>query len=59
MNWWNLGGLNPKEKDFREQHPDKTMIGMAWAYQWRLMVLVFLCEIIFFAVVGAIVAIAS
>lgn len=46
MSLWNLGGMNPTWKEFGEKHPDKTMIGMSWALQWRFMVLVLVLEII-------------
>ena len=48
--------MNPKYKEFMEKHPDKTMIGMAWAYYWRLMILVFILEalvLLLFLLVGA------
>jgi hypothetical protein len=46
MNWWNLGGLNPKFKDFMEKHPDKTLVGIGWAFYWRFMVVALIFEII-------------
>ena len=51
MSWWNMGGMNPKYKDFIEEHPEKTMIGISWAFQWRFIVLVLILEIIFFVVI--------
>lgn len=48
MTWWNLGGLNPQYKEFVEKYPDKTMLGMAWSMQWRLMLLILAIEMIFF-----------
>jgi hypothetical protein len=45
MSWWNLGGLNPKFKEFMEKHPDKTVVGVSWALVWRLWLLCFACEI--------------
>ena len=47
MNWWHLGGMNPKFKDFIEKHPNKTMIGVTWALYWRLMVLILFVELFF------------
>ncbi len=49
MSWWNLGGMNPTYKDFLEKYPDKTMLGMGWAFYWRFMVLVLVCEFVLFA----------
>lgn len=49
MSWWNLGGLNPKYRDFIEKHPDATMIGMTWSLYWRLILIIFIVEIIFVA----------
>ena len=43
-----MGGLNPTVKEFEEKHPDRTILGMAWAYYWRLMVLVFVIETVVF-----------
>lgn len=45
MSLWNLGGMNPKFKDFVEQYPDKTMMGMGWSLYWRWMVLILAVEI--------------
>lgn len=44
---WNLGGLNPKFKDFSERHPNKTMIGMAWSLYWRFALFFIALEILF------------
>ena len=55
MSWWNLGGFNPKFKDFMDKHPDKTVLGVGWAFYWRFMILAFVIEalvFIFFVVVG-------
>lgn len=52
MSWWNLGGMNPQYKDFVEKHPNKTMIGMAWALYWRFGVFFFILEIIFVALIA-------
>lgn len=54
MSWWNLAGMNPKYKDFVEAHPDKTMLGMAWAFYWRFLILVAVCEIAFLAALAVI-----
>jgi len=43
-----MGGMNPKFKDFIEKHPDKTVIGVGWAFYWRFMVLVLTIELIIF-----------
>jgi len=43
----NFFGLNPTYKDFLEKHPDSTMLGLAWAMYWRLMVLVLAIEMAF------------
>jgi len=40
--------MNPKFKDFIEKHPDKTVIGVGWAFYWRFMVLVLTIELIIF-----------
>jgi len=48
MSWWNLGGLNPKYKDFIDSHPDKTLIGMGWSMYWRFMIVVFVIEMFVF-----------
>ena len=46
MSWWNLGGMNPQYKDFVDKHPDKTMIGMMWAFYWRLAVFFIMIEFV-------------
>ena len=46
MTWWNFGGLNPRYRDFYEKYPDKTMIGMLWAMQWRFMLFLIALEIV-------------
>ncbi|MBX2866463.1 hypothetical protein KTR10_00665 [Candidatus Kaiserbacteria bacterium] len=46
MSWWNLGGLNPRFKDFVEKYPKKTMIGMSWSLYWRLALLIVVVEVI-------------
>ena len=37
--------MNPTYKEFMEKHPDKTVIGMAWAFYWRIVVLIIGLEI--------------
>ena len=32
--------INPKVKDFLEEHKDVTIIGFAWACYWRLTLVV-------------------
>lgn len=47
--WWNLFGLNPNFKEFLEKHPNKSIVGIAWALQWRFLLVVLAIEIIFVA----------
>ena len=59
MSWWNLGGLNPQYKNFVEKYPEKTLIGMLWAMQWRIALLVIILEILFLVVIILVSAIFS
>lgn len=52
MNWWRLFGMNPGFKEFIEKNPDTTMLGMAWAINWRLMILVFIVELVFLVILS-------
>ncbi len=54
MSLWNLGGINPKYRDFTEKHPDKTMIGMSWAFYWRFGVLFIIIEILLLVTVSVV-----
>ena len=44
---WKLFGLNPNFKEFLEKYPNKTILGVAWSLQWRLLLLILLVEIVF------------
>jgi hypothetical protein len=57
MSWWNLSGMNPKFKDFIDKHPNKTVIGVGWAFYWRFFLIVLALEAIFFVVVFGLLAI--
>ena len=48
---WTLFGLNPKFKTFMEKHPNKTMVGMAWALYWRFALVIVALEILCFFMV--------
>jgi hypothetical protein len=51
MSWFNMGGLNPKFKDFLDKHPGSTVIGVGWAFYWRFALIVLLIEGFVFALV--------
>lgn len=58
MSWWNLGGLNPNFKEFTEKYPNKTLIGVGWAFYWRFAVLFLVIEaiiVLLALVIGALV----
>lgn len=43
---WNLGGFNPNYQEFVAKHPNKTLIGMWWSMNWRMIIIMFVLEII-------------
>ncbi len=54
MNYWNIFGLNPNFKEFLENHPDKTLIGVGWSIHWRLAVVALTIEMVILLFVFAV-----
>ena len=54
MSLWNLGGINPKYRDFLEKNPEKTMIGMMWAFYWRFFILGLVIEIVLVLIIAVV-----
>jgi len=44
-NFWQK--FNPSLKEITEKYPDLTLLGLWWAWYWRLMILVLVVYVIF------------
>lgn len=51
MSWFNLGGLNPKFKEFLDKYPNSTVLGVGWAFYWRFAIIVLIVEALLFAII--------